>query len=340
MPCVRLLLCLIAATAAAAPPVDTPELDAERDQLIERIAVGRDYDASVRRLRELVRQRDQLIATSNAAVAGKRAAEQAERDARTRRRAIRDEEKKALDHPLVGCVMSPDPAHPLPSRDRYKPRVDWGRVVRKEATRLLPKNALDDGTPATMYEIAGLAGHYFVHAEIMARQHPFIAEVGDLVVLCVERAGYDTSRPDDQFEVATGNAPLYPPAWQQPVQRGGYIVRVKRPPRIVDKTRWMPLQITRNDFFWMIKDVRLRFPPDANVLSNVEFDRDLGNGRWLMLSEDDDVTWILEVPRGLRGADKLAVGHSRWVIMSHAHFDTTLKKLVLVAEDLEDSYLE
>jgi hypothetical protein len=32
-------------------------------------------------------------------------------------------------------------------------------------------------------------------------------------------------------------------------------------------------------------------------------------------------------------------GRAAWVIMGHHRFDPTLKKLVLVAEDIEDRYL-
>ena len=42
----------------------TEALNPERDALIEKIISGADYDASVRRFGELLRQRDQVVATS------------------------------------------------------------------------------------------------------------------------------------------------------------------------------------------------------------------------------------------------------------------------------------
>jgi hypothetical protein len=321
-------------TARADEKPQTPALDQERDELLARITRGDDLDASVRRFGQLLDERDRVIATSQAAVA--RRDEELQR-----RRALRSAWSESADGHVAGCVLSPDPAHPLPAIDRYTPPVDWGLVVRKEHTRLLPKNALDEGKPATMYEIAGRKRHYFVHAETMwPREHPLVAEVGDLVLLCVERAGYDLSRPDDRFEEAVGDAPHYPAAWRAPVQRGGIIARIARPPLITEKTRWNPIHVSRNWLYWAVESVVWKLPGDGFVLAAVEVDADLGNGRYRMLSEEaDKATWILDVPPTVKHRELMQPGQSVWVIMGHHRFDPALKKLVLTAEDLEERYV-
>ena len=329
---------LVVAIPAAAAPAETPELDHERDGLIERLARGENVEASMRRWKELIRQRDSVVPTSSAAKERAQNVERLQRDEGQRRRDLRAEWAKRVESRLHHCVLAQDPKQATDRRRRYDPPVDWGKIVRKEKIRLVGKNAFDDGEPATMYELDGVRQRYYLHGELM--RPPLVAEVGDLVVLCAERAGYDKSRPDDAFELATHAAPLYPPSWPQAIQRGGLAVRVTRPPLLIDKTRWKPIHITRNDLFWAIRDVKLRWPEDATVVVDAEVDADLGGGRFAMLTEERDApTWILEVPPSLPRQKLLAVGHSVWIIMSHARFDRALKKLVFVAEDLEEHYL-
>ncbi len=316
----------------------TPELDQERDGLIASIARGENVDANIRRWKELVRQRDRVVATSAAAKARVADTEQLQKNEGQRRRELRAVWEKRADSKLHYCVLSQDPKHPTDNHRIHDPPVDWGKIVRKEKIRLVGKNAFDDGDPATMYELVGQRQKYYLHGEIM--RPPLVAEVGDLVLLCVERAGYDKTRPDDAFELATHAAPLYPPSWPEAVQRGGLAARLTRPPLLVDKTRWKPLHVTRNELFWAVKDVKLRWPADATVVVDAEVDADLGGGRFAMLTEDHDKPgWILEVPPSLPRQKLLQTGHSLWIIMGHARFDRTLKKLVFVAEDLEGQYL-
>src|SRR5207302_10979693 len=145
------------------------------DRLIEKIRDGVDYDASVKRFGELLGKRDVAIATTEAARAKERARSEAERAARDARLELRREYEHTADHEVAWrCTLSPDPAHPVPSTEgRY--RADWGKVVRKQAIRLAPKNALDDGEPATLYEIAGQKHPYVLRGEHASwrRDQPF-----------------------------------------------------------------------------------------------------------------------------------------------------------------------
>src|SRR5205814_5146506 len=133
----------------------------------------------------LVQKRDGVIATSASALAKERAERDQQRAESDARRKLRDEYHKTGDYEVSWrCTLSPDPAHPLPSKEgRFRP--DWGKVVRREAIKLAPKNALDDGEPATLYEVAGVARKYvFRGARFDPWRKPFEAKPGDLVLEC------------------------------------------------------------------------------------------------------------------------------------------------------------
>jgi len=321
---VRLLpIFLLAGLARAERPEPTPELVAERDQLIDKITRGVDYEASVQRFGERVKKRDAVIATSAAAQEKERADRQKLRDEADARRKIRDEYKKTADYEVSWrCTLSPDPAHPLPSREgRFRP--DWGRVTRKEAIKLAPKNALDEGEPATMYEVAGVARKYVFRGERFDPwRKPFEAKVGDLVLVC--NGGEDLARG-------------LPPQWGERWLTSGFAVKIAEPPLIVKKARWNPIHITESAIFWAIKDVKWKFG-DSFILLNLEPDKDLGNGRWEVKS-DQNLSWILEVPPALKHRELLQPGRAVWAILGHQRFDIGLKKLVLTAEDLEAHYV-
>ena len=51
---VRILLLLLSLSAARAERIATPELDTERDALIDKIARGVDVEVSVRRFKQIV----------------------------------------------------------------------------------------------------------------------------------------------------------------------------------------------------------------------------------------------------------------------------------------------
>ena len=308
------LLGALGGARAEAP--QTQALDAERDRLLERIVRGVDYDASVKRFAELVAQRDQLVATSQRARDEERATQQA-------RREWLEAYRKTADYEVGWrCTLSPDPAHPLPSQEaRFRP--DWGKVVRKQQVRLAPKNALDEGELVTLYEVAGVAKRYVFRGDRFDPWNkPFDADVGDLALVC--DGGEDVDR-------------ALPPAWGERVVRSGFAVRLLRPPLIVDKARFSPIHITGAAFFWAIKKVEWRWA-GQNVLANLEVGRPLGDDRWEIPSENRE-SWVLEVPKGLANRDALVPGHHVWVILGAHRFDTTLRKLVLVARDLEPTYV-
>jgi hypothetical protein len=310
-------LALVAASAFA-QPVETPDLDASRDELIAKIVRGTDYDQSVQEFAALLAKRDQRTATSKAARDRQREAAQAIR-------ARQDAYHKTGDYAVSWrCTMSVDPAHPVPSREgRFA--FDWGKVVRKEKIRLPPKNALDEGEPTTIYEVAGVRQPYVFRGEHFAesRGAAFEAEVGDLVAVCTS---------------GESQLPAGVPDWAQRVISSGFAVHISRPPLITEKARWNPAHVTRTVFFWAIHDARWRFPDDQYLLASVEVDEDLGDGRYRIVEQRTE-SWILEVPPGVKNRELLVPGHEAWIIMGHHRFDPTLKKLVLVAEDIEDRYL-
>src|SRR5262245_11114235 len=82
----RLLIALILVAGTAGAVEDpTPELNAERDALLDKIARGEDWEKSVKRYAELVKQRDAVVATSAAAKAkddSEKATQRADAEAR------------------------------------------------------------------------------------------------------------------------------------------------------------------------------------------------------------------------------------------------------------------
>lgn len=306
--------------ARAEAPDPTPELNAERDTLLEKIARGQDFEPSVRRFAMLLQQRDTIIATSHAAQEQKRH----ESDTRAAWQAAY---RKTVDYDASWrCVLSVDP------RRRVEVAgvsgnfpTDWGRVVRKETIRLPPKNDLDEGERVTMYEVAGLARRYLIRGEHFGHPYgsPLVADKGDLLLVC---------------DGGTDHDERLPPSWSGDVQRSGYAAPLTAPPRIADKGRWNPIHITNNFFFWAVHDVRWKIPSNIYVLSNIEITHDLGGGRYEIAALQDK-TWVLEVPPTVKRREILVPGHMVWAIMGGAHFDRELKKLVLVAEDLEERYI-
>ena len=304
----------------------TAELNEERDALIDKITRGVEVQASVQRFATLVKRRDAVVATSFAAKEKLRLEQEKTRAVMVEQRKWLDEYRKTADYEVGWrCTLSPDPAHPIPSSEG-RHRADWGKITRKQATRLAPKNELDDGEPVTMYEVQGIAGSYQFRGEHFdAFRKPFEANVGDLVLVC--NGGEDTD-------------PRLPPGWGPRVLHSGFAVRVAQPPLIAKKTRWNPIHITSSVFFWAIHDVKWKFPLDSFVLANLEIGKDLGGGHWEMLADNArENAWVLEVPPRVKNQQLLVPGHHLWMILGTPRFDKGLKKLVLVAEDLEARYL-
>ncbi|HEX4621562.1 MAG TPA: hypothetical protein VH208_08345, partial [Myxococcaceae bacterium] len=254
--------------------METPELDAARDDVIAKIVRGTDYDRSVQEFAALLAKRDQRTATSATAREREQASLRATRE-------WQDAYHKTGDYAVSWrCTMSVDPAHPVPSREgRYA--FDWGKVVRKEKIRLPPKNALAEGEETTVYEVAGVRERHVFRGEQFAerRGEVFEAEVGDLATVC---SSGETRLPGA-------------PDWAQQVISSGFAVRIVRPPLIAEKARWNPAHVTRTVFFWAIHDGKWIFPDDQYLLCSVEVEEDLGGGRYRIVEQRTE-SWILEVP--------------------------------------------
>lgn len=299
----------------------------ERDELLGKIVSGTDYDASVKRWKELMVEHDKLTSASTRA-RELQLADSANRAAELQARLkLRDEYHKTADYDVSWrCTFSPDPSHPLPSNEgRFRP--DWGKVVRREQLRRPPKNELDEGEPVTMFEVKGIAKSYQFageHFNYGSHREPFDAAVGDLVLVC---DGGENQRRD------------VPAGWGPTVVTSGFAVRLAEPPLIAKKSKWAPIHVTSAFFFWAIHDVRWKPAPDQFVLSNIEVLRDLGGGRY-EIDAIQGLSWILEVPPSVKIKEPLVPGRSVWAILGNHRFDKGLKKLVLVAEDLEPHYIK
>jgi hypothetical protein len=324
-PACIIALCLAAGSAQAGRERDEdPAVTAERDALIDKIARGVDYEASVKRFGELVKARDQVIATSAAARQKEQEARDAERKVREERRKVQDDYKKTLDHEVSWrCTLSPDPANPIPSKEgRFK--GDWGKVIRKQQFRLPPKNDLDDGEPATVIEVKGVARNYVIHTDKFAPDHKNLdANVGDLMMVCF--SGEDLMKG-------------LPPGWGERVLRGGFAGRIAQPPLIVKKAKWQPIHVTGTVFYWAIADVKWRFQPTDYLLSHIEIGKEFAPNQF-EIETNNNKSWILEVPTGLKNREWVKPGALLWVILGQQRFDKGIKKLVLVAQDLETRYV-
>ena len=175
--------------------------------------------------------------------------------------------------------------------------------------------------------MAGSGRRYLLHGEEagLKRGQPFTAEKGDLVLICDGGSARDRRLP--------------PPWSDEFIQRSGFAAVIAETPLIVKKKKWDPIHITDIAVFWAIRDVKWKYPPDSFVLANIEIGDDLGGGRW-RIDASQGLDWVLETAPGLAHRELLVPGHSVWAILGHARFDKGLRKLVLVAEDLEDKLVE
>ncbi|MGZ3406727.1 MAG: hypothetical protein ACXVAN_09825, partial [Polyangia bacterium] len=324
-------LLALAGDARATQTTDDPAIVQERDALIDKIARGEDLDASTRRFAALVKERDRVVATSHAA-------KEAEEKARLAEREFKKEYEKSADHDAGWrCTFSVDPKRPVPS-DEGRFKGDWGRVVRKEKVTLTPKNALDDGEPATLYEVAGQARHYFIRGDKFGPGFPpraIEAEVGDLMLVCDGDGGqHDNTEPYGWRGSPDDPSMRVPPYWHGKLQRHGFAARIAAAPKIAQKGKWNPIHVTSSRYFWAIHDVKWKYPEGSFVLSDLTIGQDLGGGRW-DIPVENKLSFVVEVPPGVPRREVMQPGHNAWMILGHPRFDRTLHKLVLVAEDLE-----
>ena len=328
-------LAALGSTARATQPVDDPAIVQERDALIDKIARGEDGDAAIKRFAALVKERDRVVATSAAAREAADKARIAERDARK-------EYEKTADHDAGWrCTFSVDPRHPVPS-DEGRFKGDWGRVVKKEKVTLTPKNALDDGEPATLYEVAGQSRHYYIRGDKFGPGFPpraIEADVGDWMLVCDGDGGqHDNTEPYGWRGSPDDPSMRVPAYWRGKLQRHGFAARIASPPKIAQKGKWNPIHVTSSRYFWAIHDVKWKYPEGSFVLSDLTIGQDLGGGRWDVPVENK-LSFVVEVPPSLPRREVMQSGHNAWMILGHPRFDRTLHKLVLVAEDLESRYV-
>ncbi len=312
----RSIALLVAVAGAARAEEDATPLDAKRDELIDKIARGVDGEASVRAFAALLGERDKAAAP-----------EELRRITEAENRAWRQAYQKTADAFVGGiCRLPPDPAHPNYSDDAML-LADWGRITRREEVRRAPKNALDEGEKLLLYELKGARALYRFRGDRAAMPgHTFEAQPGDLVLFC---ASTERHSPDDNG---------LPESWRG-ISSFGRAIKIKQPPKIVSKTKWDPIQVKDVDFFWAIKDVRWKHPPDRYVLAHVEVLRDTGDGAF-DISAGSAGAWRLEVPPTVKRRELLVPGHIAWVIAGQPRFDARLKRFVLVAADIEARYIE
>jgi hypothetical protein len=306
--------------------------EVERDRLIELITKGSDVDGNAKKLAALQKERDKTIATSKAAVEAEHSAEEA-------RRAWRKSYEKSADYDLGWrCTASVDPRHPVPS-DEGRFFADWGRVVKKESVRLAPKNALDEGEPALLFEVAGQVRHYFFRAEKFGPgRRDVTGDVGDWMLICDGDGDRRERLEGREWHGSASDPSTRAPAyWRGRLQRSGFAAAITAPPKIAQKGRWNPIHITSTNYYWAIHDVKWKYPPGRFVLTNLELKREV-DGRWEVMVEHD-LGFLIEVPPSLPRKETLQAGRHAWIILGEPRFDSALHKLVLVAADIEPSYV-
>lgn len=303
-------LTLTSWVAQASPADPAQALVAERNALLLKLFRDEDSAGTIPALKRLYEQRARLQTS---------AVQQEE--AQQKRNAELALYQKSLDYDAAWyCRLAVDPRQPR--GDRYQ-SLDWGRVLRKTEVPLAtaPDNVLADAS-VTIYEVEGQSQRYLVDA---SDNPSFQAAVGDLVALC----RYKQSTRSD-----------LPAPWSsRTLTSSKYSGRIARPPRIVDKRAWNPIHITDQELRNAILDRRWETPPDRYVVALVRVEKELGSGRFAMLSRYWQDPFLLEVPAGLPRVELLKAGEFVWIILGKPRFDREQGKLVLVAADIELRYL-
>jgi hypothetical protein len=328
-------------------------VEAERDQLIERIARGEATAESVARFARLYRERTQGEEREKARAADARAVEEARH---ARREAYRDSADRDV---AEYCGLSVDPRKPVISpSDR---RSDWGPVTDKRVVTLRAKNPFAGGADETVtyYTIAGKAQTHLLRGEPhdgwVGRK--LQAEKGDLVLVCWndppthkptvwrtldEFRAYVQERIDDarQADRARG----IPEDIVARERVGAWAMKIVAPPRIANKARWNPVHINDWQLYPAITNATWPKLPSPYVLLALEIDSAAADGRWLVkvhdpLLRDSSHEFLVEVPAGMPHAELLAPEAHVWAILGRPRFDVALRRLVLVAEDFESSYV-
>lgn len=320
------LFLLVTATAHASGP-STAEIDAdlrgERDELIAKLTRGEDYEQSLERfiaLRQKWQQRVQEV----------EGLAQQEKDQRAQLRG----ETKELDH-VVGdkCELAADPLKP-PTRAHAFMHADWGTVIEKQPAVIPARKPFDDDEKITLYKVKGLLKTYTISSKGPALWYdkPLVAAVGDLVLICMVSVHSE------------GSGSQLPPNFRENILSQGFAVPIKEPPLIAKKKDRNPVHFPGKDngFVAAIHSGEWRLPPEQRIVSRVLVKKDLGQvgkmRRFAMFASERE-EFVLEVPATLRNVELLQPFRFNWVIMGNHRFDRELKRLVLVAEDIEPRYV-
>jgi hypothetical protein len=329
-------------------------VEAERDELIARIARGEAVAESVARFARLYREHTQRLAREHAQAEDAHAADEARR---ARRDAYRDSADRELaDH----CGLSVDPARPMISpTDR---RSDWGRVIDKRVVTLRAKNpfAGEPDETVTYYTIAGRAQTHLVRGERRDgwSGRELRADKGDLVLVCwsdpptskppawetlAEFRAYLLERIDEARQADRARAVPEDIVVRERI--GAWTMKIAAPPRIAAKTRWNPVHIGDWELYPAITNAAWPKLPSPYVLLALEIDSAAGGGRWLVkvhdpMLRDASHEFLVEVPPGTPHTELLEPEAHVWAILGRPRFDPALRRLVLVAEDFESSYLK
>jgi hypothetical protein len=313
------LLSLSANAAKPSTELSAEEI-AERDALISKIIRGEELETSVGRFSELWKKREALRADE---VAEQKRVEEAHKRMQA--------DAKSVDGIVGGhCGLSRDPQNP-PGGHRENLSAEWGKVVRKELVRLPPKNAFDDGEQITLYRIEAQRATYTVSSQgpTYLLDRPLTAGVGDLVLLCI------------MARHSEGSGSKFPPDFRENILSQGFVVRIKESPLIVKKSQNPVHLLGEWRFRAAIERVEWTLPPEQPVLNRLFVQEALppANGRQRFAIAAERHSYVLEVPEAVRNRELLRPGEHAWVIMGQARFDRELRKLVLVAEDVEARYV-
>jgi hypothetical protein len=317
---------LLPAGARAAEPSEPLEVRAERDQLLERIAQGVDYEASVRRFKELWDQRQ-----------AQREAQKREAEARSELQKKLSADTLTLDHRVAEqCIVSVDPAAPPRGVIWELYRGDFGKIVRKETIQLPPRTAFVQPETVSIYQLEGRQHRYVFSSKEMHSfdRTPLDYSVGDTVLLC--RGGMATH----------GSGGYYPEGLRDNVVSSGFAARLKQPPKLVEKKRLDPVHLLGTARLRMaISRTDWPVPPEQPVLTRLLVERDLGNGRFELRVEPGrrdqaPLTLFIDVPAALPRRKLIEPGRILWFIVSAPRFDPQLQKLILRAEDVEERMFE
>jgi hypothetical protein len=305
------------------------EFRAERDRLIVALSKGQETEASLTRFAAILKERRER----RAAVLGVEAEELKEKQERTARDKLIAEQQQGLDS-VVGerCGLSVDPKKP-PHGAAFM-RADWGKVVVKQAGQLKARKIFDKPDEVTLYKIQGQRQSYVFWSAgpTLWYTKPFEGQVGDLVLICSVSV---------QSE---GSGSRFPVEFREQIITQGFVTKIKEPPLITKKARYNPLHSLDegSDIRVAISQGEWRLPEGLPLLARVMVKEDLGsvgtNHRYLMASGSKG-EFLLDVPPSLAHRELLKPYRYSWIIMGGARPELERKTWLLVAQDIESSYV-